>query len=138
MLEHHVLRRMNDGGRCIMSKVEPARGIAKAGDTRSRNSHSFPGFPLEAGPVLSCEPYVLMCIFMIHFWWTCLSTCRHYYACALNKFRLFPRPGGATKTAFVAVGLSLSLRVPGMSSSFVGEFITFPNNLTMQPFRHIP
>ena len=41
VLEHHVLRRMNDGGRCIMSKMEPARGIARAGDTRCRDSHSL-------------------------------------------------------------------------------------------------
>ena len=41
VLEHHVLRRMDDGGRCIMSKMEPARGIARAGDTRCRGSHSL-------------------------------------------------------------------------------------------------
>ena len=44
VLEDHVLRRMNDGGRCIMSKMEPTRGIARAGDTRSRNSHSLASF----------------------------------------------------------------------------------------------
>ena len=44
VLEHHVLRRMNDGGRCVMSKMEPARGIARAGDTRSRTSHSLAWF----------------------------------------------------------------------------------------------
>ena len=44
VLEHHVLRRMNDGGRCIMYKMEPARGIARAGDTRSRNSHSLASY----------------------------------------------------------------------------------------------
>ncbi len=31
VLEHHVLRRMDDGGRCVMSKMEPARGMARAG-----------------------------------------------------------------------------------------------------------
>ena len=41
VLEHHVLRKMNDGGRCIMSKMEPARGMARAGDTRCRDSHSL-------------------------------------------------------------------------------------------------
>ena len=25
VLEHHVLRRMDDGGRCVMSRMEPAR-----------------------------------------------------------------------------------------------------------------
>ena len=44
VLERHVLRRMSDGGRCIMSKMEPARGMARAGDTRSRNSHSLASF----------------------------------------------------------------------------------------------
>ena len=42
--EHHVLRRMNDGGRCIMSRMEPARGIARAGDVRCRDSHSLASF----------------------------------------------------------------------------------------------
>ena len=28
VLEHHVLRRMNDGGRCIMSEMEPASGMS--------------------------------------------------------------------------------------------------------------
>ena len=32
---------MDDGGRCIMSKMEPAKGIAKAGDTGCRGSHSL-------------------------------------------------------------------------------------------------
>ena len=41
VLEHHVLHRMNDGGRCIMSKMEPARDIARAGDTMCRDLHSL-------------------------------------------------------------------------------------------------
>ena len=41
MLEHNVLRKMNDGGRCIMSKMELAGGIARAGDTRCRGSHNL-------------------------------------------------------------------------------------------------
>ena len=41
VLEHHVLRRMNDGGRCVMSKMEPGKGIARAGDKGCSDSHSL-------------------------------------------------------------------------------------------------
>ena len=31
VLEHHDLRKMDDGGRCVMSKIEPVQGMANAG-----------------------------------------------------------------------------------------------------------
>ena len=32
MLEHHVLRRMDDRERCVMSKMKPARGTTTGND----------------------------------------------------------------------------------------------------------
>ena len=41
MLEHHVLRRMDDGGRCVMSKIELGRGMTGAGNEECHDSHSL-------------------------------------------------------------------------------------------------
>ena len=32
VLEHHDLRKMDDGGRCVMSKIEQVQGMANARD----------------------------------------------------------------------------------------------------------
>ena len=32
VLEHHDLRKMDDGGRCVMSKIKPLQGMANAGN----------------------------------------------------------------------------------------------------------
>ena len=53
VLEHHVLRRMDDGGRCVMSKMEPAR--ARARDTGCRDSHSLV-FSIQTCVFLGQEP----------------------------------------------------------------------------------
>ena len=60
MLEHHVLRRMDDGGRCVMSKMEPAKGIARAGNEGRHDSHSLVCLEkicvfLGQGPILALE-----------------------------------------------------------------------------------